>query len=175
MTVTPSARNWRTTSNSRSLSRRDRFGGTASTTIQSYQTAVVSGFEEKAFAAYFTAQTHDIRATLWTPSSLILIFISCRTCSPRWATEGIAKLHLLGPNSTFRRRMSVVPCNQMCGVRRSEPFDIGWGNVSYGRRKAGLDRTAGTGRIVLKNPVFRSARSVSCGCQRGKAAPLRLM
>jgi glutathione S-transferase len=31
------------------------------------------------FAAYFTAQTHDMRATLWTPSSLILIFISCRT------------------------------------------------------------------------------------------------
>jgi len=31
------------------------------------------------FAAYFTAQTHDTRATLWTPSSLILIFMTCRT------------------------------------------------------------------------------------------------
>lgn len=28
------------------------------------------------FAAYFTAQTHDMRATLWTIGSLILIFIS---------------------------------------------------------------------------------------------------
>ena len=31
------------------------------------------------FAAYFTAQTHDMRATLWTVGSLILIFITCRT------------------------------------------------------------------------------------------------
>jgi glutathione S-transferase len=31
------------------------------------------------FAAYFTAQIHDIRATLWTPGSLILIFMTCRT------------------------------------------------------------------------------------------------
>jgi glutathione S-transferase len=31
------------------------------------------------FAAYFTAQTHDVRATLWTPGSLILIFMTCRT------------------------------------------------------------------------------------------------
>ena len=31
------------------------------------------------FAAYFTAQTHDMRATLWTPGSLILIFMACRT------------------------------------------------------------------------------------------------
>ncbi|MCP4618799.1 MAG: MAPEG family protein [Bradyrhizobium sp.] len=31
------------------------------------------------FAAYFTAQTHDMRATLWTVSSLILIFMTCRT------------------------------------------------------------------------------------------------
>jgi glutathione S-transferase len=28
------------------------------------------------FAAYFTAQTHDMRAALWTPGSLILIFIT---------------------------------------------------------------------------------------------------
>lgn len=28
------------------------------------------------FAAYFTAQTHDLRAILWTPGSLILIFIT---------------------------------------------------------------------------------------------------
>ncbi len=28
------------------------------------------------FAAYFTAQTHDMRAMLWTPGSLILIFIT---------------------------------------------------------------------------------------------------
>jgi glutathione S-transferase len=31
------------------------------------------------FAAYFTAQTHDTRAALWTVGSLILIFITCRT------------------------------------------------------------------------------------------------
>lgn len=31
------------------------------------------------FAAYFTAQTHDMRATLWTAGSLILIFMSCWT------------------------------------------------------------------------------------------------
>jgi glutathione S-transferase len=31
------------------------------------------------FVAYFTAQTHDMRATLWTPGSLIIIFMTCRT------------------------------------------------------------------------------------------------
>lgn len=31
------------------------------------------------FAAYLTAQTHDVRATLWTIGSLILIFITVRT------------------------------------------------------------------------------------------------
>ena len=31
------------------------------------------------FAAYFTAQTHDMRAAFWTPGSLILIFHICRT------------------------------------------------------------------------------------------------
>jgi glutathione S-transferase len=31
------------------------------------------------FAAYFTAQTHDMRATLWTIGSLILIFMACWT------------------------------------------------------------------------------------------------
>jgi len=31
------------------------------------------------FAAYFTARTHDTRATLWTVGSLILIFITYRT------------------------------------------------------------------------------------------------
>jgi len=31
------------------------------------------------FAAYFTAQTHDMRAALWTVGSVILIFITCRT------------------------------------------------------------------------------------------------
>ena len=31
------------------------------------------------FAAYFTAQTHDMRATLWTVGSLILIFMAART------------------------------------------------------------------------------------------------
>src|SRR3954469_1998397 len=29
------------------------------------------------FTAYFTAQTHDTRATLWTVGSLILIFMTC--------------------------------------------------------------------------------------------------
>jgi glutathione S-transferase len=31
------------------------------------------------FAAYFTARTHDTRATFWTIGSLILIYITCRT------------------------------------------------------------------------------------------------
>lgn len=31
------------------------------------------------FAAYFTAQTHDLRATLWTVGSLILIFMTAKT------------------------------------------------------------------------------------------------
>ena len=31
------------------------------------------------FAAYFTAQTHDMRATFWTVGSLILIFMACWT------------------------------------------------------------------------------------------------
>jgi glutathione S-transferase len=31
------------------------------------------------FAAYFTAQTHETRATLWTVGSLILIFMAGRT------------------------------------------------------------------------------------------------
>jgi glutathione S-transferase len=30
------------------------------------------------FAAYFTAQTHDMRATLWTVGSLILIYLTIR-------------------------------------------------------------------------------------------------
>ena len=31
------------------------------------------------FAAYLTAQTHDLRAALWTPGSLILIYMAART------------------------------------------------------------------------------------------------
>lgn len=31
------------------------------------------------FLAYFTAQTHDMRATLWTAGSLILIFMTVQT------------------------------------------------------------------------------------------------
>ncbi len=30
-------------------------------------------------AAYFTAQTHDMRAMIFTPASLILIYITCRS------------------------------------------------------------------------------------------------
>ena len=30
-------------------------------------------------AAYFTAQTHDTRAMIFTPASLILIYITCRS------------------------------------------------------------------------------------------------
>lgn len=30
------------------------------------------------FAAYFTAQIHDVRAALWTPGSLIIVFMSIR-------------------------------------------------------------------------------------------------
>jgi glutathione S-transferase len=40
------------------------------------------------FAAYFTAQTHDMRATLWTVGSLILIFITCRTLAAALDTDG---------------------------------------------------------------------------------------
>ena len=36
------------------------------------------------FAAYFTARTHDTRATLWTVGSLILIFMSCWTLFVAW-------------------------------------------------------------------------------------------
>ncbi len=35
------------------------------------------------FAAYFTARTHDTRATLWTVGSVILIFMTCRTANVR--------------------------------------------------------------------------------------------
>jgi len=38
------------------------------------------------FAAYFTAQTHDMRVTLWTIGSLILIYLSIR---PLLAALGI--------------------------------------------------------------------------------------
>lgn len=31
------------------------------------------------FAAYFTARTHDMRAALWTPGSLIILFMAGRT------------------------------------------------------------------------------------------------
>jgi glutathione S-transferase len=31
------------------------------------------------FAAYLSAQTHDLRATLWTIGSVILVFMTCRT------------------------------------------------------------------------------------------------
>ena len=31
------------------------------------------------FVAYFTAQTHDVRAAFWSVGSLILIFMTCRT------------------------------------------------------------------------------------------------
>jgi glutathione S-transferase len=31
------------------------------------------------FAAYFTAQTHDTRATLWTVGSIILIYMTCQS------------------------------------------------------------------------------------------------
>ncbi|QQO12538.1 MAPEG family protein [Bradyrhizobium diazoefficiens] len=36
------------------------------------------------FAAYFTARTHDTRATLWTVGSAILIFMTCWTLSAAW-------------------------------------------------------------------------------------------
>src|SRR6266704_7132827 len=31
------------------------------------------------FVAYLTSQTHDLRATLWTPGSLIVIYMAART------------------------------------------------------------------------------------------------
>ncbi|MGC2086323.1 MAG: MAPEG family protein [Bradyrhizobium sp.] len=36
------------------------------------------------FAAYFTARTHDMRATLWTVGSLILILMTCWTLFAAW-------------------------------------------------------------------------------------------
>ena len=38
------------------------------------------------FAAYYTAQTHDLRATLWTIGSLIIVFMSFRVL---WVALGI--------------------------------------------------------------------------------------
>ncbi len=38
------------------------------------------------FAAYATAQTHDLRAALWTPGSLILIYMAVASL---WAALGI--------------------------------------------------------------------------------------
>ena len=37
------------------------------------------------FAAYYTAQTHDMRATLWTVGSLIIVFMSLRVL---WVAAG---------------------------------------------------------------------------------------
>jgi len=37
------------------------------------------------FAAYYTAQTHDMRATLWTIGSLIIVFMSVRVV---WVAVG---------------------------------------------------------------------------------------
>ncbi len=37
------------------------------------------------FAAYYTAQTHDLRATLWTVGSLIIVFMSLRVV---WVAVG---------------------------------------------------------------------------------------
>jgi glutathione S-transferase len=39
------------------------------------------------FAAYYTAQTHDMRATLWTIGSLIIVFMSVRVV---WVAVGTA-------------------------------------------------------------------------------------
>ncbi len=38
------------------------------------------------FAAYYTAQTHDMRATLWTIGSLIIVFMSLRVV---WVVAGL--------------------------------------------------------------------------------------
>ena len=38
------------------------------------------------FAAYFTAQTHDMRATFWTIGSLMLIYMTCRTLLAAWGS-----------------------------------------------------------------------------------------
>ena len=38
------------------------------------------------FAAYYTAQTHDMRATLWTIGSLIIVFMSLRVL---WVALGV--------------------------------------------------------------------------------------
>lgn len=36
------------------------------------------------FGAYFTARTHDTRATLWTAGSAILVFMTCWTLWAAW-------------------------------------------------------------------------------------------
>lgn len=36
------------------------------------------------FTAYFTARTHDTRATLWTVGSVILILMTCWTLFAAW-------------------------------------------------------------------------------------------
>ena len=67
------------------------------------------------FAAYFTARTHDTRATLWTVGSLILIFMTCRNWSPRWVTDLRWQLFKVRPvfgNFSDLRRMQV-------GVRKA--------------------------------------------------------
>jgi glutathione S-transferase len=38
------------------------------------------------FAAYYTAQNHEIRAAFWTVGSLIIIFMSCRTLAAALAS-----------------------------------------------------------------------------------------
>jgi glutathione S-transferase len=41
------------------------------------------------FAAYFTAQTHDTRAALWTVGSVILIFMTCWTLLAAFGYRGV--------------------------------------------------------------------------------------
>ena len=41
------------------------------------------------FAAYFTGQTHDMRAALWTPGSLIILFMAGRTLQVALGFSGL--------------------------------------------------------------------------------------
>ncbi len=41
------------------------------------------------FAAYFTGQTHDMRAALWTPGSLIILFMAGRTLQVALGLSGL--------------------------------------------------------------------------------------
>ena len=67
------------------------------------------------FAAYFTARTHDTRATLWTIGSLILIFMTSGRC------RRVGLLICVGSFSSYVRVLANFSDLRRCpvGVRRA--------------------------------------------------------